>query len=52
MIQLLQDKKAANESSGLPPGVKPSPIEEQYILAEYPVLTGTLTVRPLYLTLP
>ena len=32
-----------SESSGLPPNVQLSPIEEQYILDEYPAITGTLT---------
>lgn len=40
----MQDRKEENETSGLLPGVRPSPIEYQYFLAEYPVLNGTLAV--------
>ena len=43
--QLLQHLKLKAESGGLEPGVEMSPIEEQYVLNEYGVLLGTLTVR-------
>lgn len=35
--------KERKETSGLPPGVFPSPLEEQFVLEEYPVIVGTLT---------
>lgn len=38
----LQDAKRRKETSGLLPGAKQSPIEEQYILAEYDILRGTM----------
>ena len=40
--KFLQGKKEDDETGGLEPGVTPTPIEEQYILDEYPVLLGTL----------
>jgi anoctamin-10/anoctamin-7 len=40
--QFLQGQKEASETKGLEPGVFPTPLEEQYILDEYPVLLGTL----------
>ena len=43
-LQLLQHRKFNAESDGLEPGVVMSPIEEQYVLNEYGVLLGTLTV--------
>ena len=44
-----QSRKEKNETSGLPPGVKPSSLEEQYILDEYPIIIGTLAVRNFYM---
>jgi hypothetical protein len=37
-----QDAKRKKETTGLLPGAKASPIEEQYILAEYDLLRGTM----------
>ncbi len=45
ILQIQQSMKNAKETKGLPPGVFPSPLEEQYILDEYPIIIGTLTVR-------
>ena len=40
--KFLQGKKEDSETGGLEPGVVPTPIEEQYILDEYPVLLGNV----------
>jgi hypothetical protein len=40
-MQYMKEKK---ESSGLEPGVVPSPIEQQYVLDEYDVVKGPLMV--------
>ena len=45
LLQFLQHRKLQEESGGLEPGAEMSPIEEQYVLNEYGVLLGTLTVR-------
>ena len=45
----MQHRKQIAESEGLEPGVVMSPIEEQYVLNEYGVLLGTLTVQLFYL---
>ena len=44
-MQYAQHAKTKQESDGLEPGMVMSPIEEQYVLNEYGVLLGTLTVR-------
>ncbi len=44
VAKFMQSLKEKRETSGLPPGVTPSPLEEQYILDEYPIIIGTLTV--------
>ena len=44
----MQHRKQIAESEGLEPGVVMSPIEEQYVLNEYGVLLGTLTVQLFY----
>ena len=41
----MQYRKEKKESSGLEPGVVPSPIEQQYVLDEYDVVRGPLMVR-------
>eukprot|EP01035_Chromulina_nebulosa_P019508 gene19508-25404_t len=40
--KFLQDKKEEEETSGLLPGVEPTPIEQQYVLNEYELINGTL----------
>jgi hypothetical protein len=45
--QILQYMKEKKESSGLEPGVVPSPIEQQYVLSEYDVVKGPLMVSKL-----
>ncbi len=40
----MQDAKLRSETSGLPPNVNAGPIEKQFILDEYHIITGTLTV--------
>ena len=47
----MQHRKQIAESEGLEPGVVMSPIEEQYVLNEYGVLLGTLTVQLFYFQL-
>lgn len=40
--KVMQDIKERNESSGTLPGQFPTPIEQQYVLDEYPEMLGTL----------